>query len=201
MPKITSAPRVAPKSIADRLPPVSVGVELSKKLDKAIVDPDSVKAKQLKFTTSKGFVAPGSGNPLQVVYLAKTGAKQGLSIAYVDTKANQFWAQAPGVSGLAKGPFKLPAIERDLAKVTKKATAEVETPKRPSGVVSEFDERPRRVNGGSGAETRPSNHWNGRRGSSGGSGSGGLGWVTRGGGGSGGSYGGGSYGGGGGGGS
>ncbi|MBL8954723.1 MAG: hypothetical protein JNK82_28355 [Myxococcaceae bacterium] len=101
----------------ERLPPISVGTAMTKKLDKAIVNPD-LEQKQLKFTTKLGFVSP-SGNPLQVVYLTPAASKTGLDITYVDAKAKQFWAQAPGISGLARGPYKLPAgVDKALAIVT-----------------------------------------------------------------------------------
>jgi len=121
MPSVTivgrkPSPAKPPK--AERLPPIAVGSTLTKKLDKAIVNAGALREKQLKFTSRLGFVSP-SGNPLQVVYLTPAASKTGLDITYVDARAKQFWAQAPGVSGLARGPFKLPAgVDRELAKVT-----------------------------------------------------------------------------------
>ena len=132
--KPSSAPKVA---AAKRLPSISVGTTLSKKIDKAIVGATSKPERQLKFTAKLGFVSP-SGSPLQVVYLRPAATKTGLDITYVDARAKQFWAQAPGVSGLARGPFKLPAgAEKDLARVTarerREASKEAPQPKDSGG--------------------------------------------------------------------
>ena len=106
----TAAKPVAPSRRTEaRLPAISVGVALSKKIDKGIVDVANTRQRQLRFTQKNGFVSPLTGNPLQVVYLAKSGNKSGLGITYIDSKEKQFWAQGPGVSGLARGPFKLGA--------------------------------------------------------------------------------------------
>lgn len=178
---------------AKRLPSISLGATLSKKIDKAIVGADGLKEKQLKFTAKLGFVSP-SGNPLQVVYLDPKATKAGLNITYVDARAKQFWAQAPGVSGLARGPFKLPAgTDKDLAKVTarelKEAAKEAKRPK-DNGGGSEFVFQ---NTGSDNAAIR--RKLNGIGGAGGGSGGG---YVYGGGGGGSGGYGGGGYGGGGG---
>jgi hypothetical protein len=159
-------------------------------MDKAITPPDKRTGKmvQLKFSTRTGFVSP-SGNPLQVVYL-NSQAKQGLSITYVDAKAKQFWAQAPGVSGLARGPFKLPAgVGAVVAKITagdKKAlAAQVSHRPQGNGAVTTYDgSGGRRRSGGSGGRIY-----------FGGGGSGGGGQIYFGGGSGGGGYGGGGGGG------
>ena len=182
---------------AKRLPSISVGSTLSKKIDKAIVGADGLKAKQLKFTTKLGFVSP-SGNPLQVVYLAPAATKTGLDITYVDARAKQFWAQAPGVSGLARGPFKLPAgVGAELAKVTtrelKEAAKEAKKPKSNGGSDFQFNNTGsdnvairRRLNGSGGGAvagggsgyTYGGGGGGGSGGYGGGGGGGGLGWGS-----------------------
>lgn len=166
---------------AKRLPPIYLGPTLSKKLDKAIVDPDSKRERQLKFSTKAGFVSP-AGNPLQVVYLSPAATKSGLDITYVDAKAKLFWAQAPGVSGLARGPFKLPAgADKDLAKVTArelKVDAKPKRPVRPEVVFqntgSDNAAIRRALNGSSGSGGGGYAYGGG----SGGGGGGGLGWGS-----------------------
>ena len=121
------------------LPAIFVGAELSKKIDKAIVDPGKKKELQLRFSSAKGFLSP-SGNPLQVVYLDSKSTKRGLSITYVDAQAKQFWAQAPGYSGLARGPFKLPkGADKDVAKATARAVSEDTAPKHGRGVRTDIE--------------------------------------------------------------
>lgn len=117
-------------------------VTLSRKLDAGIVNVEKHKETQLPFKGSKGFVSPITKKPLQLVYLDSRGSKSGLTITYVDAGAKQFWAQGPGVSGLARGPFALPAgLGKELAEATKKAAAEDAKPQHGRGVRT--DDAPR----------------------------------------------------------
>lgn len=174
--RVTTAKKPSSSSkaaAAKRLPSISVGPTLSKKIDKAIVGASSKPERQLKFSSKLGFVSP-SGNPLQVVYLKPAATKTGLDITYVDARGKQFWAQAPGVSGLARGPFKLPAgTDKDLAKVTARERREsakpAQQPKDTGGSSFVF-----RTAGSEGAELRRRLTGEGDRSWGGGGGSGGF---------------------------
>lgn len=89
---------------------------------------------QLSHSPRKGWTGP-EGNALQLMYLdssARTAAK-GLTIAYVDFKSKTFYAQGPGTSGLARGPFDLPKGFRPKEAVEDAKPSRTRTPSRSSG--------------------------------------------------------------------
>lgn len=117
---MTRSLSISPRALAPR-PQISIDETDSAPLRRAMVGYEQLADQRLTFRGG-ALRNPATRAPLQTVYLQRG------FIAYVDPVAKRFWAQRPGESGVARGPFTLPrGMAGRLASVTQLHLADLFT--------------------------------------------------------------------------